>query len=413
MPTRSSRPTSAPPESSGNEASTGRTGSGRLPLVVYVLAAGVFLMGTTEFVVAGILPEIAGDLNVTVADAGLTITVFAIGMIVGTPTMAIATLRMPRRLALGLALLVFAAGHVIVALSSDLTVVLAARFLTALATGAFWAIAAVVGAKAAGPAASSRALGIVLGGGMLANVIGVPLGSFAGQSIGWRGPFWALALLAVLAAVMVYRQIPADPPSQATPSVRAEIASLRDLRIWLTLSGCAVVCGSSMAVYSFISPLLTDEAGLAASAVPVVLVGYGLGAMAGTTLGGRLGTTQPYPVLFTAAVATFVVLVALYLFSGNPVITVGLIVLLGLFGMATNPILIGMAVRYADHAPTLASALSTSSFNFGTAVGSWIAGYALETTLGAAGPVLVGACVAALYLVPLGVLFVKDRTTTG
>ena len=206
------------------------TTTGRMPLVVYVLAVGVFLMGTTEFVVAGILPEIARDLGVSVAGAGLTITMFAIGMIVGTPTMAIATLRMPRRLVLSMALLVFAVGHVIVALTSDFAVTLAARFLTALATGAFWAIAAVVGAKVAGPGASSRALAIVLGGGMLANVIGVPLGSFAGQSVGWRGPFWALAVLAVLAAVVVFRQIPADPPSQATPSVRGEIGSLRDIR---------------------------------------------------------------------------------------------------------------------------------------------------------------------------------------
>lgn len=159
--------------------------------------------------------------------------------------------------------------------------------------------------------------------------------------------------------------------------------------------------------------LLTDQAGLAASGVPLVLVGYGIGAMVGTNLGGMLGTRHAHPVLFIAAAATFVVLVALYLFSGNPVITVALIVLLGLFGMATNPILIGMAVRYADRAPTLASALSTSSFNLGTAVGSWIAGHALETTLGPTGPVLVGAAVAALYFVPLVVLLLKERAAGG
>ncbi|XGU18368.1 MFS transporter [Rhodococcus sp. 3Y1] len=383
--------------------------TGRLPLVIYVLAVGVFLMGTTEFVVAGILPEIAGDLGTSIANVGLMITVFAIGMIVGTPAMAILTLRVPRRVTLSSALIVFAIGHVIVALSSNFGLILGARFLTAVATGAFWAVAAVVGAKRQARRLP-RALGIVLGGGMLANVIGVPLGALAGQSIGWRGPFWALAALALAAAAVVHRLVPADTESGAVPSWRAEIASLRDGRIWLVLSGCAVVCGSSLAAYSFISPLLTENTGLAASAVPLVLVGYGLGAFVGSNLGGRLGAKHQYGVLFVSAAMTFLVLGALCLFSHNVIVTVFLVVMLGLFGMSTNPILIGMAVRYADQAPTMASALSTSSFNLGTAVGSWIAGFAFASSLGATGPVLVGTGVAALYFLPLMILLRKERT---
>ena len=146
-----------------------------------------------------------------------------------------------------------------------------------------------------------------------------------------------------------------------------------------------MVCGSSLAAYSFISPLLTINSGLAASAVPLVLVGYGLGAFVGSNLGGSLGARRPYTVLFVSAAATLLVLGALCLFSHSPVVTIALVMLLGLFGMSTNPILIGMAVCYADHVPTLASALSTSSFNLGAAIGSWIAGYALESTLGATG----------------------------
>ncbi len=381
----------------------------RLPSVIYVLAAGVFLMGTTEFVVAGILPEIADGLNVSVADAGLMITVFAVGMIVGTPSMAILTLRLSRRLTLTLALAVFAVGHLIVAVTDSFAMVLGARFLTALATGAFWAVAAVVGAQAAGPDKSSKALGIVLGGGMLANVIGVPIGAFAGQAIGWRGPFWALAALAVVAAVVIYRQVPEDRDARSVPSVRAELAGLRDVRVWLVLAGAAIVCGSSLAAYSFIVPLLTENTGLSPSAVPLVLVGYGVGAFIGSNLGGTLGARRPFAVLFTSATATLLVLVALALLSHNVVATIVLVVLLGLFGMSTNPILVGMAVRYADQAPTLASALSTASFNAGTAVGSWIAGRALATSLGATGPIVVGAGVASLYFLPLVLLVRQER----
>lgn len=394
------------------EASSQTNGTGRLPLLIYVLATGVFLMGTTEFIVAGILPEIADDIGVSVADAGLMITVFAIGMIVGTPLMAIATLKMQRRLTLSLSLGVFAIGHIVVAMTNSFPLILGMRFITALATGAFWAVAAVVASKAVGPRLSSRALGIVLGGGMLANVIGVPLGAFAGQAIGWRGPFWALAILALVAVLPILTQVPVESSDMPIPSVKREIAGLLDVRIWLVFSGAAIVCGSSLAAYSFISPLLTENAGVSTSTVPLVLLAYGVGALLGSNLGGRLGTNRPYSVLFTAAAATFLVLVSLALFSYSPAATVVLVFLLGLFGMSTNPILISKAVGYADEAPTLTSALATSSFNVGTAVGSWIAGFALESVLGATGPVVVGAIIAALYFFPLSVLFIKDRRTT-
>jgi DHA1 family inner membrane transport protein len=243
----------------------------------------------------------------------------------------------------------------------------------------------------------------------LANVLGVPLGAFAGQAIGWRGPFWALAVVAVLTALVVYRQVAPDPVSGPLPSVRAELSSLRDGRVWLVLACCAIVCGSSLAAYSFISPLLIDNTGLPGSSVPLVLVAYGIGGLIGSYLGGHLGSHRPYQVLFTSAAMTFVVLGALALFSEHAVVTVILVALLGLFGMSTNPILIGKAVGYADQAPTLASALSTSAFNFGTAVGSWIAGFVLESALGATGPVVVGTVIAALYFVPLTVLAARDR----
>lgn len=366
-------------------------------------------MGTTEFVVAGILPQIATDLGITVARAGLMITVFALGMIIGTPAMAIATPKLDRRLTLTAGLVLFALAHVAVALTSSFALILVARFLTALATGAFWAVAAVVAAKEAGPAAS-RALGIVLGGGMLANAVGVPLGALAGQAMGWRGPFWILAVLAVGAAVLIYAQVhPNDDADAPAPSVRAEVAALKDVRVWLVLACCAIVCGSSLAAYSFISPLLTGRTGLSAGAVPFVLLVYGLGALLGSLYGGKLGVERPYGVMYVSATMTFLSLAGLIAFSHVPAATVVLVFTLGLFGMSTNPILIGKSVAYAAKAPTLASAMSTSSFNVGTMLGSWVAGFALESSLGLRGPVVVGTVVAALYALPLTALLRRDR----
>ncbi|MFD9193797.1 MFS transporter [Streptomyces phaeochromogenes] len=381
----------------------------RLPVVVHVLALGTFLMGTTEFVVAGLLPEIASDSQVTVARAGLLITVFAVGMIVGAPLMAMLTLRLPRRLTLVLALGIFAAGHVVVALSSSFALLLAARFLTALATGAFWAVANVVAARAAGPTASSRALGVVGAGAMLANVVGVPLGAFAGQLMGWRGPFWALAALGAAAMVLIARHVPHDGSGPTVVSVRSELSAVRTGRLWLVLAACATTTGGVLSTYTYISPLLTDRAGLASGLVPLVLVGFGAGALAGFLIGGRLGDHRPYVTTIAAAATTTILLLAICLLSGYAALTIVLVALLGLFGLGANPVLISLGVRFAGRAPTLGSALTVSAFNLGTAIGSWSAGLALESSLGATGPAAIGTVIAALTLIPTIAIALTQR----
>lgn len=383
--------------------------STRLPFVIYVLALGTFLMLTTEFVVAGLLTEIAGGIGVGVAEAGLLITVFAVGMIVGAPLMAMLTLRVPRRLTLVLALVVFAVGHVCVALSSDFALLLAARFLTALATGAFWAVAAVVAAEAAGPAASSHALGLVNAGGLLATVIGVPIGALVGQLVGWRGTFWALAVLALAIVPVIARHVPNVVPDGRTVSIRAELTALGSGRLWLALAACAATTGGVLAAYSYITPLLTEQTGIAAGTVPLVLAGFGVGALAGSVLGGRLGDARPHAVTMVIPVVTTLILLALWLVSDLVVPTVVLIALLGLFGLSANPVLIALAVRFAGKAPTLGSSLAVSAFNVGTAAGSWIGGVSIGSALGVTGPTAVGTAIVALTVVPTVALALLAR----
>ena len=388
--------------------------SARLPLTVYVLALGTFLMGTTEFVVAGLLPQIANDVQVSVGRAGLMITVFAVGMIVGAPLMAMLTLRLPKRSTLVIALGIFAAGHVVVALGSSFALLLAARFLTALATGAFWAVANVVAARAAGPAARSRALGVVGAGAMLANVVGVPLGAFAGQLMGWRGPFWALAVLGAGAMALIASKVPSDTDSDQAASIRSELSAVRSGRLWLVLAACTTTTGGVLSTYTYISPLLTDRSHLAAGLVPLVLVGFGVGALAGFLLGGRLGDHRPHLTTVVAPVVTTVLLMAVCLLSGQAAPTIALVVLLGLFGLGANPVLISLGVRFAGRAPTLGSALTVSAFNLGTALGSWGAGLALESSLGATGPAAVGTAIAALTLIPtITIALIQTRRRTA
>lgn len=380
-----------------------------LPPVVYTLALGTFLMLTTEFLVAGILPQMAGDLGVNLARAGLLITVFAVGMVVGAPLMAMLTLRLPRRLTLILALVVFAVGHVVVALNSSFEVLLAARFLTALATGAFWAIAGVVATQAAGPSMAARAMGVVTAGGMLATVLGVPLGAAAAQLIGWRGAFWALAVLAVAATYLIARHVPHANAGGAAVSLRTELSALRSGRLWLVLVACATASGGVMAAYSYITPLLTDEAGIPATIVPLVLAGFGVGSLIGTLVGGRLGDKHPHLLTIVVPAATTILLAAICFAASAPVPLTILTTVLGLFGLSANAVLVSLAVRYADHAPTLGSSLTVAAFNAGTAAATWIGGFALGTSLGPVGPVAVGAVIAALTLIPTAALAVMTH----
>ncbi|MFF8029369.1 MFS transporter [Streptomyces sp. NPDC007896] len=388
------------------------TTPGKLPLVVWVLAAGTFLMGTTEFVVAGLLPELSGDLGVSVSHAGLLITAFAIGMIVGSPTMALATLRLPQRRTLILALTVFAIGHVVAALSTSFSIVLIARVVTALATGAFWSVGGVVATTAAGPQNATRAIGVMIGGLTLANVIGVPVGSLVGQLTGWRGPFWALAVLSGLAAVCIGRFIPATE-QRAEVSVRAEVRALRQGRLWLALAAAMLIMGGVLAAYSYITPLLTERAGIPESLVPLALIAFGAGALGGTTIGGRLGDRRPMATTLTATTSTTLFLLLLIPLSANPVTAVALVFLMALAGFTVNPVVTALAMRFAGDAPTLTSALTTSAFNVGIAAGSAIAGTALESSLGVTGPPLVGAVIAALTLLPLVALAVRGTSSTS
>ncbi|MEV7141660.1 MFS transporter [Streptomyces tauricus] len=263
-----------------------------------------------------------------------------------------------------------------------------------------WAVGFVIATTTAGPRGATRAVGVMMGGLTLANVVGVPIGSFVGHYTGWRGPFWALAVLAALAAAFVGRFLPRTEP-------RAEVRALGQGRLWLALGAALLIMGGVLATYTYITPLLTDRAGIPAGAVPLALIAFGVGALGGTAIGGRLGDRHPMTTTITAAAATALVLVALIPASSSPVAAVLLVFGMALSGFTVNPVVTSLAVRFAGDAPTLTSALTTSGYNTGIAVGSLLAGRALDSSLGLTGPALVGAVLAALTLLPLTVLALR------
>src|SRR3954449_3044257 len=399
---------------SGDMATVVRTPRTTLPPIVPVLALGAFLMCTTEFLIAGLLPQMADDFGVRPSQIGLLITAFAIGMILGAPVMAVATLRLPKRATLVLALATFAAGHVIAALSGSFELLFAARVLTGVVTGAFWSAATVVATRAVDSGTRTHALGVIGSGVALATVLGVPLGSLAGEHLGWRGAFWALAALAVFAAAVVGRFTPAEAPGAAV-SVRAELRALRSGPLWLVLGGTVLLMGGGLGTFSFISPLLTERSGVPLELVPLVFVCFGVGSMIGTNGVGRFADRRPVATLIACALAAALILLLLIPLSANPVTAVIVITLLGVVSMAIPPIATGLSVRLAGPAPTLAAAFTVSAFNGGVATGASIGGHALNPSLGETGPAALGVVMVALGLVPLAVLAMRraGRTKTS
>lgn len=382
----------------------------RLPAVVWVLAAAGFLMVSSELLVAGLLPQIASSLGVGVPRAGLLVTAFALGLAVGALVVTILTLRLSRRATLGMALLLFVAGQLVIAGSDNFAVVLAARFLTAFAAGGFWAVAAVVATRLAHPAATAKALAVIYAGGTLGNVVGAPIGSWLGQLLGWRGAFAGLAVLALGAAVVILRMVPADRPEHQPTSIRHEFAALRSFRLLLVLLVSAGVNGGMLAVYSFISPLLQGRTGLPESVVPVALALFGAGSVIGTVLAARYSDRFPIGIVLVSTSTTLALMVVLLPLSTRPAATLLLLGLLGVTGYCSNPTLVALAIRYAGAAPNLAAAISTAAFNLGVTLSTAIAAGALAT-LGPIGPVIVGASTFALLFIPLLTLVALQRRT--
>jgi MFS transporter, DHA1 family, chloramphenicol resistance protein len=381
----------------------------RIPRVVPVLALSIFALGTSEFMIAGLLPQLASDLRVGIPEAGYLISAFAVGMIVGAPAMAVLTLRLPRRTTLLAALGVFVVGHVVSALAPHYGVLLVARVVTAVATGAFWAVAAVVTVSVVVPQLRARSLAVLLGGLTVANVAGVPLGTLVGQQFGWRSAFWAVGALAAVSALGVVLSVAPGTEHGAAPRVAAELAAFRHGRLWLALGTTALYQSAMIGAFSYVAPLLTEVAGIEERWVPAVLLGFGLGSLVGVVVGGRLADPYPWPTLFGGLASAGVLLGLVGVFAREPVVVVGLVVLLGAIAFIAGAPLNARVFALAGAAPTLASATNTSAFNVGNSLGPALGGLAIGAGWGFTAPAYLGVLLAAGAIVVALVSYWLDR----
>lgn len=384
-----------------------------MPLAVYILGLSVFALGTSEFMLSGLLPPIADDMNVSIPQAGLLISAFAIGMVVGAPLLAVATLRLPRRTTLIALISVFGLGQIAGALAPTYEILFVSRVLSALACAGFWAVGAAVAIAMVPVNSRARAMAVMIGGLSVANVLGVPLGAFLGEHFGWRSAFWAVGAASAVALVGVATRIPHIPLPEKKPELKRELAIYRDRQVWLAIVITALAAGGVFCAFSYLAPLLTDVAGLDSGWVPWILGLFGAGALIGTMIGGRVADAHLFGVLLSGITASTVFLVALALFASSQVAVIALAFLLGLSAFFTAPALNARMFNVAGAAPTLAGATTTAAFNLGNTSGPWLGGTVIDLDFGFASTAWAGAAMTALALAAVGVALHLQRGGEG
>ncbi|WBO68302.1 Cmx/CmrA family chloramphenicol efflux MFS transporter [Streptomyces camelliae] len=376
-----------------------------MPLALYLLGLAVFAQGTSEFMLSGLVPDIARDLGVSVPAAGTLTSAFAAGMTAGAPLMALLGRRRPARQTLLVFLSVFLAVHVVGALTSDFGVLLATRVLAALADAGFLAVGLTAATGMVAPDAKGRATSVLLGGTTLACVVGVPAGAALGQSLGWRSAFWAVALLSAPALAAIARSVPGGLTEPAAPGIgaRAELRVLRRPRLLMTLGLGALVNGATFCTFTYLAPLATEVTGLGAGWLPGVLALFGAGAFAGVASAGRLADRRAVPVLRAGGAALSAGWVLLALAAGHAAAAVLLVPVLGLLAFGVGATLITQVLYEAADAPSLAGAFATSALNVGAALGPLLGGAAIDGGLGYRSPVWVSALLMTAALAGLAV----------
>lgn len=377
-------------------------------LATVALILGGIAIGTTEFVTMGLLPEIADGVSVSIPAAGHTISAYAAGVVVGAPLIAALGATLPRKgLLLGL-MAAFAVGNVLSALAPTYGTLVGARFLAGLPHGAYFGVAALVAVDLAPRGRAGRAVGTVMLGIPIANVLGVPGATWLGQHAGWRSAYWLVALLAGATVALVAAQVP-HLAGDRSRTLRAELGALRNLQVMLTLAVGAIGFGGMFAMYSYIAPTVTEVTGLGSAAIPVFLLVFGVSGLVGNLLAGRMGD---WSVLRSTVIGMVGLGVSLALFAVLAPYVVPALLVLAATAVLASVLVINLQLRLmqvAGAAQTLAAAGNHAALNLANALGAWLGGAVITAGYGYTAPSWVGVGLAALGLGVLGVSVLLHR----
>ena len=376
--------------------------------VILALALGGFGIGTTEFVAMGLLPNIASDLEITEPVAGHLISAYALGVVVGAPVIAVLAARMSRRTLLMSLMVAFTIGNGLSIAAQSYPILMAARFVAGLPHGAYFGVAALVAAHLAGPGKRASAVGQVMMGLSVANVLGVPAATWLGQALGWRSAMALVVVIGVATVASLWRVLP-DLSDMPSSSPKAELGGLRRSQIWLTLLVGVIGFGGFFAFYTYLNTALTSLGGISESAVPIALMLFGAGMVTGNYVGGRMADAlgdRAIGIGMAAAAVTLLLFAAL-VSTGWPAVIVTFFV--GCSGSTAIPGLQTRLMDVAHDAQTIAAALNHSALNVANAIGAWLGGMVIAEGLGYRAPSIAGAALAAGGVVVLIIAVLAAR----
>ena len=347
---------------------------------LWALMLLTFSIGVGEFVVLGLLPEVSADLGVSVPAAGWLVTGYALGVAIGGPILAVTTMRVPRRTLLGVLGAVFLVGTIACALAPTYWALMAGRVLASLAHGAFVGAAVVIATRLVAPDREGAAVAAVIGGFTAATVVGVPLGTFLGQAFGWRAVFWAIAAVSVAGWLAMMTLLPRSGKAEPLPDLRREVVALGRPTVLAALATTALGFGGLFAAYTYIALFLRDVSGFGAGAIPFLLLVFGIGAVVGNLIGGRLADRALVPSVMGLLATLAATLVLLPVLGGSQVMAAALLFVMGGAAFGATPGLQLRVVEEARDAPYLSSTMNVTAFNVGNAAGAFLGGFVIART---------------------------------
>jgi DHA1 family inner membrane transport protein len=381
-----------------------------MPLALYALTAGAFGIGVTEFVIMGLLLEVGGDLGVSVATAGLLISGYALGVVVGAPLLTAMTSRWPRKRVLIGLMVIFTLGNAACALAPSYGLLMAARVLTAFAHGTFFGVGSVVATSLVAPDKRASAIAVMFTGLTVANILGVPFGTWLGQQFGWRATFWAVALIGLVALAVIALLVPRDKSAPQAEDWRADLKAMARRPVLLGLLTTVLGYAGVFAVFTYIAPALTEITGFSSAAVSPILLVFGGGLVAGNLLGGKLADTNLVRTVFGTLVVLAAVLGLMTFALQDRIAAVLFVGLLGAAAFATVAPLQMWVLEKADGAgQSLASSFNIAAFNLGNALGAWAGGVVIAHGTGLATIPLVAALFPAAAVLIVGLSLHLDR----
>ncbi|RXS87687.1 MFS transporter [Streptomyces sp. TM32] len=368
-----------------------------MPLALLALAIGAFGIGTTEFAVMGLLPDMAAGFGISIPLAGYATTLYALGVVVGAPLMTALGTRFTRKQMLMLLMGLFIAGNLLTAVAPTFGLLLAGRIVAAFTHGAFFGIGALVAADLVAPQKRATAISLMFSGLTIANVVGVPVGTLLSQHFDWRTTFYAITTLGVIGLLGIVKLIPAQRAKAAT-SIGSELAVFRNPQVGLAMLMTILGFGGVFAAVTYLASMMTEVTGFAPSSVIWLTAVFGLGMVGGNLVSGRFTDRAMMPMLFVSMTGLALSLAAFTFTAHSKIAAILTIALIGIFGFATVPPLQKRVMDQAASAPTLASAGNIAAFNFGNALAAWLGGLVISAGLGYTAPNWVGALMTAAAL---------------